>query len=184
MYVYLVAEALLRVFLDACEDANRVSLKLVDSNCVRRVERQSNHSLLRREVDANHHVVVSNVARLQFLEVLRTFMYVVVVLHLFVCNPDRAQAGGLGSHNVDAVTEVDRQFLHARACELEHLVLHNAALECSLHERDSHVVRTYALLRFALEPYEHHLRCVDVPSVLEQLLHELATAFANTHVAE
>ena len=107
-----------------------------------------------------------------------------MVLHLFVCNPDRAQASGLGSHDVDTVTEVDRQLFNARTCELEHLVLHSAALECSLNERDSHVVRTYALLGLALEPYEHHFRCVDVPCVLEQLLHELAAAFANAHVTE
>ena len=184
MHVYLVTETLLCVFLDACEDAHRVGLKFVDSNCVRRVERQSDHRLLRREVNANHHIVVSYVARLQFLEVLRTLVYVVMVLHLFVCNPDRAQASGLGSHDVDTVTEVDRQLFNARTCELEHLVLHSAALECSLNERDSHVVRTYALLGLALEPYEHHFRCVDVPCVLEQLLHELAAAFANAHVTE
>ena len=184
MYVHLVAETLLSVFLDACEDTNRISLKLVDGNSVRRVERQSDHSLLCREVDADHHIVVSYVARLQFLEVLRTLMYFVVVLNLFVCYPDRAQASGFSGHDINAVTEVDRQFLNARACKLEHLVLNNAALECSLYERDGNVVRTNTLLGLAFEPYENHLRSVDIPSVLEELLNKLATTFTNTHVAE
>ena len=184
MYVYLITETLLGIFLYACKYAYRVGLKLMDCNSVRRVERQCNHRLLCREVDAYHHVVVSYVARLQFAIVLRTLVDVVVVLHLFVSHPDRAQASSLSSHDIDAVTEVDRQVLDARTCKLQHLILNHAALECSLNERDGNVVRTNTLLRCALKPYQYYLRCVDIPCVLKKLLHELAATFADTHVAQ
>ena len=88
MYVHLIAETLLCVFLYACKYTYRVGLKLVDCNSVRRMERQCNHRLLCREVDAYHHVVVSHVARLQFAIVLRTLVYFVMVLHLVVGNPN------------------------------------------------------------------------------------------------
>ena len=104
--------------------------------------------------------------------------------HLVVGHPDRAEAGGLSGHDIDTITEVDGQVLHARACKLQHLVLHEATLEGCLHERDSNVVRTYALLRSTLEPYEYHFGSIDVPSVLQQLFYKLATAFADAHVTE
>ena len=184
MHVDLRSEALLGVFLDACEDAHGIGLQLMDGHGVRRVERQRDHSLLLRQVDADHHVVVGHVARLQLAVVVGALVYVVVVLHLVVGHPDAAQAGGLGGHDVDAVTEVDGQLLDAGAGKLEHLVLHHTALEGGLHKRDGHVVRTHTLLGLALEPYEHHLGCVDVPGVAQQLLHQFAAAFAHAHVAE
>ena len=104
--------------------------------------------------------------------------------HLVVGHPDRRQTRGLSGHDIDTIAEVDGQVLHARTGKLEHLVLHEAAFEGCLHQRNSHIVRTNALLRSALEPYEHYLGRVDIPSVAQQLLHELATAFADTHVAK
>ena len=111
-------------------------------------------------------------------------MHPVILLNLLVGNPDRAEAGGLGGHHVDSVTEVGRKGGHARACELKHLVLHETVLEHGLDEGDGHVVRADTLLRLAFEPNQNNLRSVDVPSVVEELLHKLTATFAHTHAAE
>ena len=156
----------------------------MDGESVAGVVGQGDHTLLSAQVDLDHAVIVSHLTRLENAEVLGTLVNLVVVLNLVIGNPDRAQAGGLGGHDVDTVTEVDGQVLHARASELEHLVLYKAALEGSLNERDSNIVGTYTLLGCAFQPYQDNLGSVDVPSVAQQLLHELATTFANAHVTE
>ena len=111
-------------------------------------------------------------------------MCVVVLLHFFVCDPDRREASRLGRHNVDTVTEVDRQILHAGACKFEHFVFHKAVLKHSLYQRDGYIVRTYTLAGSAFEPNQNYFGCVDIPSVAKQLLHEFAAAFADAHITE
>ena len=106
------------------------------------------------------------------------------MLHLVVGHPNRTQTGRFSRHNVDTVTEVDGQVLHAGAGKFQHLVLHETALKRCFHERNCHVVRADTLLRSAFEPYEHHFGSVDVPSVLQQLLYQLTTAFADAHITE
>ena len=118
----------------------------MDGESVAGVVGQSDHTLLSVQVDLDHAVIVSHLTGLQHLEVFGTFVQFVVVLNLVISYPDRAQASGLGGHDVDTVTEVDRQVLHAGASELEHFVLYKAALEGSLYQRDSNVVGTYTLL--------------------------------------
>ena len=156
----------------------------MDSVGVGWVERKGDHGLLLGEVDADHRVVVGDLTRLEFLVGLRTLVHPVVLLNLLVGNPDRAETGGLGGHHVDSVTEVGRKESHARAGELKHLVLHETVLEHGLDEGDGHIMRADSLLRLAFEPNQHNLRSVDVPSVVEELLHKLAAAFADTHAAE
>ena len=148
------------------------------------MERQGDHRLLLAEVDADHAVVVCHLAGTQFFVVLGAVVDFVVVADFVVGDPDGAEAGGLGGHDVDAVTEVDGEFLDAGAGELEHLVLDEAVVEDGLYQGDGHVVGADALAGLAFEPYEHNLGGVDVPGVAEQLLDELAAAFAYAHVAQ
>ncbi len=180
----LVAEALAGVFLDPLEDLDRIGLELMDGVGVGRVERKGDHALLGGQVDADHAVVVRDLAGLQFLIRLGTLVEFEVLLDRLVGDPDGAEAGGLGGHHVDAVAEVDREFLDAGAGKLEDLVLHETALEHGLHQGDGDIVRAHAVARLALQPHENDLGSVDVPGVLEELLHQLATAFADTHVAQ
>ena len=178
------AEFLLSVLLDFLQNLDGIGLQFVNRHGVRRVERQCNHRLLLREVDLDHCVVVSDLAGLQFLVALGALVDFVVMLHFVIGHPNRAQTGRLSRHNVNTVTEVDGQVLHARTSEFEHLVLHETALERSLHERNGHVVRADTLLRSTFEPNEYHFGSVDVPSVLQQLFYEFTTAFADAHVTE
>ena len=184
VYIDLRTEFLLSVLLDFLQNLDGIGLQFVNRHGVRRVERQCDHRLLLREVDANHGIVVSDLAGLQFLVALGALVDFVVMLHLVVGHPNRAQTGRLSGHDVDAVTEVDGQVLHAGAGKFQHLVLHETALKRCFHERNCHVVRADTLLRSAFEPYEHHFGSVDVPSVLQQLLYQLTTAFADAHITE
>ena len=86
------------------------------------------------QVNLDHCVIVSNLAGLQLTIVLWTLVNLVVVLNLVVGNPDRAQASGLGCHDVDTVTEVDGQLLNARASKLKNFVLHETALKSGFHQ--------------------------------------------------
>ena len=182
--MHFLAVAALGVFLYLVQDLDRVLLQLVYCECMRGVIGQGDHRLLGRQVDAYHGVIVGDIARLQHLEVGRTLVYLVVMLHLVVGDPYRAQACGLGGHDIDAIAEVDGQVLHARAGKLEHLVLYKSALEGGFHQRDGHIVRTYALAGTSLKPHQHYLGSIDVPGVVEQLLHELAAAFTHAHVTQ
>ncbi len=111
-------------------------------------------------------------------------MSVIVLLHFLVCNPDRAEAGGFGGHDVDSVAEVDGEVLHTGAGEFKHFVFDETVVEDSLHERDGHVVRADAFAGLAFQPNENHFRGVDVPCVFEKLLYKLAAAFAYAHGSE
>jgi len=146
--------------------------------------RQGDHRLLLGEVDAHHAIVVGHLARAQLLVVLRTTVELIVLADLLVRHPDRAQTGGLGSHHVDAVAEIDRKVGDAGAGKLQHLVLDKATLEDCLDQRDGDVVGTDTVARRALKPNEDHLRGVDVPGVAEELLDKLTTTLADTHVAQ
>ena len=117
------------------------------------VEGESNHRFLLAQVDANHAVVVSHLARTQFLVILRTVVNLIVMFHLVVGNPDRAQTGCLRGHDVDAVAEVDGKVFHTGAGKLKHLVLHEAIVEHGFHQRDSHIVGADALTGSTFEPY-------------------------------
>ena len=111
-------------------------------------------------------------------------MSLVMLLDSLVSNPDRAEAGGLGGHHIDSVTEVNRKFLDARTGELKHLVLHETALESRLDKGDGDIVRANSMLGLALKPNEDYFRSVDVPSVVEELLDKLTTTLADTHAAQ
>ncbi len=181
---HLVAETLAGVLLDLAENLGRIGLELMDGIGVGRMERKSDHALLSGEVDLDHAVVVCDLAGLEFFVGVGAAVHLVVFLDFLVGDPDGAEAGGLGCHHVDSVTEVGGQLGHSGACELEDLVLDEAALEDGLHERDRDIMRTYTMARLALKPYEDHFRGIDVPRIAEKLLNELAAAFANSHVSE
>ncbi len=148
------------------------------------MERKSDHSLLFVKVYTDHAIIICHLARTQFTVVLRTLVYVVVMLDLFVCNPYGAEASCLGGHDVDAIAEIDRQVLHAGACKLKHFVFYKAAVEHSLYQRYGHIVRAYTLARASFKPHQDHFRSLDVPGIVKKLFNKLSATFADTHVSE
>ncbi len=179
-----VAKALLGIFLNGLQYLFRVCLKLVDRHGIRGVVRKGYHGLLAGEVHGYHRIVICHCTGPELLVSLRTVMHLEVLFYLLIGDPNGAEAGGFGGHDIDAVTEVYGQFLYAGTCELKHLVLYETAFEGSLDKGDSHIMRADAPLGLTLEPYQHHLGCLDVPGVLQELLHEFTAAFAHAHVAK
>ena len=148
------------------------------------MERKGDHALLAGEVDADHAVVPRDLSGLELLEGLGTAMGLVVSLNSLIGDPDGAEAGGLGGHHIDSVTEVNRELLDARAGELKDLILDETALECGLDKGYGHIMRADTMLRFAFKPHKNDLGSVDVPSVMEKLLDKLTATFADTHAAQ
>ena len=184
VHLHLVAVAFACVFFHLAQDAFRFGLQFVNGIGVGGVEGQGNHRLLRAQVDTDHAVVVSHLARAEFAVVLGAVVQLIVVAHLLVCRPDGTEAGRFRRHHVDAVAEIRGKFLHAGAGELKYFIFYEAIFKHSLDQRNGHVVRSHAPPGLAFEPYEHHLRSLDVPRVAQQLFGQFAAAFAHAHAAQ
>ena len=183
-YIYLIAKTFLGIFLHLTQDFCGILLQLMNGVSIRWVEWQGNHTLLRTEVDTNHSIIISHITRLQFLIILWAIMNLIMVFHLVIGNPNTTQASSLSSHDVNTVTEVDRQLFHTRTSKLQYFVFHKAIIEDSLYQRDGNIVRTNTTTWFAFQPYKHYLWRIDVPSIAKQLFYQFASTFTNTHVSK
>ena len=72
---------------------------------------------------------------------------------------------------------------HTGTGKLQHFVFHIAVGEGGRHQRNGHILRADTLAGFALQPDQHHFRCRHIVGVFQQLLHQLAAAFAHAHAA-
>ena len=105
-------------------------------------------------------------------------------LRLPVGAPDGAQAGGLGGHDIHAVAVIGRHGRHARSHEFHDLVLDIAVFEDRADDGKGDVLRADKGLRFSGEIHRDHARIGHVIGVAQQLLHQLAAAFADGHGAQ
>ena len=103
------------------------------------------------------------------------------LLRLLIGLPDGAQAGGFGSHHIDAVAEVDGQRGDAGAGKLQNTVFHKALFKGGLYQGDGDVVGTDAAGRLTGEIDQHHFRIVQIPGVFQQLLTQFRTTLAYGH---
>ena len=81
--------------------------------------------------------------------------------------PDGGKTSGLGGHHINAVTEVNGKLADAGAYKLQHLIVHKAALEGSLHQCDGHIMGTDAPAWLAGKVDHDHFRHGCVPGVLQ-----------------
>ncbi len=95
--------------------------------------------------------------------------------------PDGGEAGCLRCHNIDTVTEVNRQVLNTGADELQHLILNITGCEGFLYEGKRHIVRADTLSGSAGQIYKNNLGHIQIPGVFKKLLNKLRTALADTH---
>ena len=105
-------------------------------------------------------------------------------LRLPVGAPDGAQAGGLGGHNVHAVAVIGRHGGYARSHEFHDLVLDIAVFEDRADDGQGDVLRADKGLRLSGEIHRDHARIGHVVRVPQQLLYQLAAAFADGHGAQ
>ena len=177
-------EPLLRFLLDLCKDLFRILEELVDRVRIGGMERQRDHGFDLVELDRDDRVVVCAFRGFELLVRIRALVNLVIFLDLVVGRPDRGKAGRFGRHDVDAAAEIVGQVLETGAGKLEDLVLHKTVGKRRLDKRERDVVRTDALLGRAGQITQHDFRGLDVVGVLQKLLDELRTAFADAHRAE
>ena len=163
------------------EDLLGVSQKIVDGVDVGGMEGQGDHGFHLVKINVDHGVIVSHVGRGKLLVLLGSAVNLVVLLDHFIGDPDGGQAGCLGGHDVDAVSEVDGKSLHTRSHEFQHLVLNKAVSKGGAHQSQRHVVRADALLGGAVEVDHNHLGAVHVVGVLQKLLDQLGAALTHAH---
>ena len=105
-------------------------------------------------------------------------------LCFFVCYPDGGKAGRFGRHDVDPVTEINRQFLDTGTGKFENLILDKSVFEGRADKSERDVMRTDAFFRFTRQIHQNHFRRLDVVGTLHQLLDQLSTTFADRESAQ
>ena len=118
---------------------------------------------------------------LQFLVFFGSLVCFVVLLDYLVGRPDRGEAGGLGGHNVDAVSEIDGKVLNTVANEFKHLVLYKARLEYCTDKLECNVLRSNAGTGCACKIYCDNLGTRNVVGLAKELLNKLRTALTDCH---
>ena len=182
--VDLIATDARRFDLDLVQDVLEVLVELGDRVAVRRMERQRYHGEDLGEVHAHAAIVVCHVPRGELLVFLAATVSRKERVGILVGGPNRGQARGLGRHDVDAVAEIGRHGRDARAHELHHLVLHISLCEHLADDGERHVVRADARARGTFQIYCHNAGVRHVVGVAQQLLRQLAAAFADSHRTE
>ena len=148
------------------------------------MEGQGDHRLHRGQVHFDAAVVVSQRRRVQFAIVFSSAVGFQKGLCLSIGTPDRAQAGGLGGHDIHTVAVIGRHRSHTRSDKLHDLVLHIAVFEDRADDGQGNVLRSDKGLWLSGEIYRDHAGVGHVIGVAQQLLYQLAAPFADGHGAQ
>ena len=148
------------------------------------MERERNHGFHLIKVDMNHAVIVCDLAGLKLFIIIGTLMCLEESTGGFIGLPNGGEAGGLGGHDINAVTEVNGEICDAGAYEFEYAVIYEAGSKGCSDKSDSHVVGTDALLGLTGEINHDDLGHIVIPCIVEELLCKLGTAFTDRHGAE
>ena len=170
--------------LHLVQDVLEVLVELVDLKSVGRMERQGDHGLDARQIDLDTAIVVGNIGGLELAVVVAAAVHGQKRVRVLVGGPDARQAGGLGSHDVDAVAVVSRHARDAGAHKLHDLVLNVALGKDGTDDGERHVVRADAGARGAREVDGDNAGIGDIVGVTQQLLGQLPAALAHGHGAQ
>ena len=177
-------EQLGRLGLHACKKLVCTRDEFVNGVNVGGVEGKCDHGFHLVQLDLDHAVIVSTVLGSKGRVIFAAPVGFVECLGNVVGRPDRGKAGGLGGHDVNAVTEIHGEVRHAGANEFQNAVLYKAAGECRADKRKRDVMRANTATGRTGQIYQHHLGIGNVVGVLQQLLDQLGAAFANRHGAK
>ena len=155
-----------------------------DRHRMARMEWQCNHRLDRIHIDLDAAVIVRTGFGFELLIICRTTMLGEIGLRLLVGAPDGAECCRFGCHHVDAHTVLHREIPDTRTEKLEYVVLIKSVCEGLRNQCESHIHRSDARLRASGEAHADDLRIGEVIGMADQLLHELAATFTDTHRAE
>ena len=170
--------------LHLVKDVLEVLVELVDLKAVGRMERQRDHGLDAGQIDLDAAVIVGDIGGLELAVVVAAAVHGQKRVRVLVGGPDARQAGGLGSHDVDAVAVVSRHARDAGAHKLHDLVLNVALGKDGTDDGERHVVRADAGARGAREVDGDNAGIGDIVGVTQQLLGQLPAALAHGHGAQ
>ena len=148
------------------------------------MHRKRDRALDRGEIDVDAAVIVGDIRRIHLLIGFRTAVNCEILFRLLIGDPDGGPAGGLGRHDVDAVSVLDRQACDARADEFHDFILDIAVRIDRADDGERDVLRADTRLRSAGEVDRDNARAGNVVGASDQLLGELAAAFADRQRAE
>ena len=148
------------------------------------MERQRNHGLDAGQVDLDATVVIGDIGRLELAVVVTAAVHGEERVCVFVSRPDGREAGGLGGHDIDAITVVGRHARDAGAHELHDLVLDVALGKDGADDGKRHVVRAHTGARGSREVDGNDAGIGDVVGIAQQLLGQLAAALTHGHGAQ
>ena len=166
-------------FLTFMQNIRRVCLQLGDGIGIARVHRQGDGTFNRGKIDINAAVVIGDLCRLEFLIGFRTVVNRQIILRVLVGYPDGGPAGRFGGHHVDAVAVFNRQISDTRADEFHDLILDIALGVDRADDGERDILRADAVLRLSGQINGDHARTGDVIGAPDELLGELAAAFAD-----
>ena len=106
MIIHRAAQGYQGLLLYIPQDIAQICLYLLNGIDIAGMEGHGDHRLHSAQVHINHAVVVCHRAGLQFLVGAGSAMNLIKLFDDIIGLPDRGQAGGLGSHDVDADTEI------------------------------------------------------------------------------
>ena len=156
-------------------------LEITDSHRIARMHRQRNHAGDLRKIQLNRTIVAGTVTDAQLPIVPRAAMDPVVFFRHRIRLPDRRKACRLRRHHIDAVAEILRKTMDAFPRKLKNLVADKAAVIHRTDQGKRHIMGTDAGLHLSRHMDENHLRLSQVIGLFDQLLHQLAAAFADAH---
>ena len=176
-----IAHAAVDAFFRFMKDISQIGVELVDGKGVARMHGHGDHRLDFAQIDVNDAVVVSDVGRIEFLVILRPAVLGQVSLRIVVGAPYRRQARRFRRHDVDAVAVIRIHRRHAGADEFHDFVLYISILKDGADDGDSDVVGADGRAGLARQVYGYDARIGDVVRIAQELLDQLAAAFADGH---
>ena len=145
------------------------------------MEGHSYHRAYFGKVNINHTVVIRYIRRLLLLVSLGAEVGFVPLPCFVVGHPYGGKAGGFGSHNVYAVSEVHAEVFNAVADKLHNPVFNVAVFENRAYYGKGNVLRAYAFNGLARKVNAYNLGHIHIIGFAEELFYKLGAAFTDSH---
>ena len=148
------------------QNIRQIGIQFFNGVSIAGMERHGNHRTHLGQIHLDHAVIVRCFTGIKLFIICLPSMDFIKFLNHTVRLPDRGQAGGLRSHNVNADAEIGAQRRHTGTYKFHHLIFHISVLEYGANNGKSHVLRAYAFYRSACQVYAHHSGHIDVISLV------------------
>ena len=165
------------------EQIFQILIKGVDGNGAGGVEGQGDHTFDGGKIHFENRVIVCALLRMQGAIIIAAAMDGQRFLYHIIGLPDRAEAGGLRGHDIDAASVVHGKTGDTGAEELHNGIFYGAGGKGLLDDAQRHILRAHAGAGLAGEVDTDHRGHIHVIGTAQQLLDQLRPALADGHGA-